>query len=87
MLNSDDEQDNQSKKRDTLSTLPMQSEEIKESLGIKSGGGPVPAAAAGSKLQDDYMRLCQMSGGNGTTINNNKTKVTASAYPSTMAGK
>lgn len=86
MLNSDDEQDNQSKKRDNPSTLPMQSEEIKESLGIKSGGGPVPAAA-GSKLQDDYMRLCQMSGGNGTTINNNKTKVAASAYPSTMAGK
>jgi hypothetical protein len=29
MLNSDDEQDNQSKKREIPSTLPMQSEEIK----------------------------------------------------------
>jgi hypothetical protein len=52
----------------------MQSEEIKESLGIKSGGGPATTAAAGSKLQDDYLRLCQISGGNGTTVNNNKTK-------------
>ena len=52
----------------------MQSEEVKESLslGIKSGAST--GLAAGSKLQDDYMRLCQMSGGNGTTINNNKSK-------------
>jgi hypothetical protein len=30
MLNSDDEQDNQSKKRESPSNLPVQSEEIKE---------------------------------------------------------
>jgi hypothetical protein len=84
MLNSDDEQDNQSKKREIPSTLPMQSEEIKESLGIKSGGAPATTAAAGSKLQDDYMRLCQMSGGNGTTVNNNKTKP---SHLSTIPGK
>lgn len=84
MLNSDDEQDNQSKKRESPPTLPMQSEEIKESLGIKTGGVPATTAAAGSKIQDDYMRLCQISGGNGTTINNNKTKAT---HLSTIAGK
>jgi hypothetical protein len=84
MLNSDDEQDNQSKKREIPSTLPMQSEEIKESLGIKNGGVSATTAAAGSKLQDDYMRLCQMSGGNGTTVNNNKTKP---SHLSTIPGK
>jgi hypothetical protein len=48
MLNSDDEQDNQSKKRESPSNLTMQSEEVKESLGIKSGASP--SLAAGSKL-------------------------------------
>lgn len=83
MLNSDDEQDNQSKKRESQPSLPLQSEEIKESLGIKSGGG---GPAPGSKLQDDYMRLCQMSGGNGSAINKPKGSANT-AHPQTLSGK
>lgn len=58
---------------------------MKESLGIKSGaGGQATPGLSGNKLQDDYLRLCQISAGNNaSTINNNKSK---GAHPP-MIGK
>jgi hypothetical protein len=60
MLNSDDEQDNANKKiANNQCSLPSDDFTQKESLGIKTG--VTPTQTTGNKLQDDYMRLCQMS--------------------------
>ncbi len=63
MLNSDDEQQDTANKKiaNNQSSIPSDELTQKESLGIKTGVSPTQTT--GNKLQDDYMRLCQISGG------------------------